>query len=59
MREIYMHSGTTIVSGKRSTPTSEYWKRSLPKAYKTVIGEILVLVFVLRAYGAKRNFPRC
>ena len=57
MRGIYMHSGTTIARGRRSTSASKYWKSSCLRLTRLSLSESLVLFFVLRAYGAKRNFP--
>ena len=52
-----MHSGTIIARGRRSTSASQYWKISCLRLTRLSLSESLVLFFVLRVYGAKRNFP--
>lgn len=57
MRGVYMHNGTIIARGRRSTSASEYCKISCLRLTRLSLSESLVLFFVLRAYGAKRSFP--
>lgn len=53
-----MPSGTTIARVRRLTSVSQILEKLLPKVYETVLlSESSDLFCVLRAYGAKHNFP--